>query len=106
MMDQLASVGVEFDEKSLHKIFHHQCTHYDSLPSPATGASKSKPPRPWAVDAIRVPNTPRRPWSLGEIKRASNPLYALAGKKPRTPGLYTRVAAKARAARSEFLTDT
>lgn len=112
MMDQLASVGVEFDEKSLEKIFTRQVQHYDSLakPSPSSTPSSSfsrkKEQILWAVEQIHSPNHPRRPWGLGEIKRASNPLYALAGKKARTPGLYHEVDAKTNQPKKEFLLDT
>lgn len=99
MMDQLASVGVEFDEKSLERLFNKQVRHYRSLTLPKKGRS-------FAVDEIHIPNWPLRPWALGAINRASNPLYALAGKKIRTPGLYRQVESKTHTIRTEFLIGT
>ena len=99
MMDQLASVGVEFDEKSLERLFSKQVRHYESLKPP-------KKERAFAVEEIHIPNRPLRPWALGAINRASNPLYVLAGKKARTPGLYRQVESKTHTLRTEFLVGT
>lgn len=98
-MDQLASVGVEFDEKSLVRLFHKQVHHYKSLVPP-------KKERPFAVDEILLENRPLRPWALGAINRASNPLYALAGKIVRTPGLNRQVESRTHNVRTEFLLHT
>ncbi|PKS11922.1 hypothetical protein jhhlp_001217 [Lomentospora prolificans] len=106
MMDQLASVGVEFDEKALEKVFTRQVQHYDSLAKSSSSSKRKKEQLLWAVEQIHRANHPRRPWGLGEIKRASNPLYALAGKKARTPGLYKQVDAKTNQPKKDFLMDT
>lgn len=98
-MDQLSSIGVEFDEKSLDRLFKKQRHHYETL-TPAKNA------KPFAVDAIHIPNRPFRPWALGAINKASNPLYVLAGNRARTPGLYRQVECKTHAQKAEFLHDT
>ena len=84
MMDQLASIGVEFDEKALQRLFGKQVRHYESLAPPKKKIS-------FAIDQVDLPNRPLRPWALGAINRATNPLYVLAGKKARTPGLYKQI---------------
>ncbi|SPN98373.1 uncharacterized protein DNG_01418 [Cephalotrichum gorgonifer] len=99
MMDQLASIGVEFDEKSLQRLFNKQINHYKTLVPP-------KKEKPFAVDQIHLPNKPIRPWALGSIHRATNPLYTLAGKAPRTPGLYKQIDGKTNTTKAEFLLDT
>lgn len=99
MMDQLASIGVEFDEKSLERLFNKQTRHYESLAPPKKRMS-------FAVDQVDLPNRPLRPWALGAINGATNPLYALAGKKARTPGLYKQVNSKAHGVKPEFLVAT
>ncbi|CAI4211490.1 unnamed protein product [Parascedosporium putredinis] len=77
MMDQLASVGVEFDEKSLEKIFNRQVEYYDTT-------AKESP----------------------SIKSTSSALYVLAGQKNRTPGVYRKTDPKTGLPTKEFLVDT
>lgn len=84
MMDQLASVGVEFDEKALERLFGKQVHHYESLAPPKKKIF-------FAIEQVDLPNRPLRPWALGAINRATNPLYVLAGKRARTPGLYKQM---------------
>lgn len=94
-MDQLASIGVEFDERALERLFGKQVRHYESLPPPKKKIF-------YALEHIDLPNRPIRPWALGAINRATNPLYALAGKSARTPGLYRQI----KGTKPEFLVST
>lgn len=102
-MDQLASVGVEFDEKSLEKIFNRQVEYYDTTAKESPSVTDKVV---WAVDQIRSANHPRRPWGLGEIKSTSSALYVLAGQKNRTPGVYRKTDPKTGLPTKEFLVDT
>lgn len=86
-MDQLASVGVEFDTPSLERIFDltvqffEDQAHQDDV--------SGVPPGPkWAINPIYRNNAPVRPWSLGEIQSTTGMLTKLSGTSPRTPGLY------------------
>jgi hypothetical protein len=99
MMDQLASVGVEFDMPTLDRIFERHQKYYRDL-------TPDKKAIPWAMEPLYSNNKPIRPWSLTALKSASSPIYALAGKIVRTPGLYKQVDSKTDVAKKDFLTDT
>lgn len=102
MMDQLASVGVEFDQPSLDRIFSQSVEYYQALAAPKT---KSKF-LAWAVSPIYDNNKPVRPWGLGEISKNSSLLYRLSGIAERTPGLYRQMDPVTGNPRAQFLQDT
>lgn len=87
----MASVGVEFDQPSLDRIFKQSVEYYQGLQKPSTeDASKTKTKKllEWAIDPIFKNNHPVRPWSLGQINTKTSVIYSLIGSAARTPGLY------------------
>lgn len=105
-MDQLTSVGVEFDLPSLKRIVERTDDFYE-FPEPQSGAKKSRRRDvQWATDAIYEKNKPFRPWSLGAIRKASGLLYSIWGEANRTPGMYRQVDPKTAQSRETFLQDT
>jgi hypothetical protein len=100
MMDQLASVGVEFDNASLDRVFKQSVEYYQS--------QKDKKPGPltWAVKSIYDSNKPMRPWGLGEISKKNSLLYRLSGITGRTPGLYKQTDPITGRDKPQFLQDT
>jgi hypothetical protein len=104
MMDQLASIGVEFDPDSLDRVFKQSTDYYHTL---ATESKRSKvKPVKWALDAIYEKNQPVRPWGMGAIQEKSSLLYRLSGKTPRTPGLYRQINPRTGFDDGNFLLDT
>ena len=71
MMDQLASIGVAFQEDYIDRIFADNVRYYYSNPKPArTRLSNifSRPPsKQWAIEPVYEKHKPVRPWGLGEI---------------------------------------
>lgn len=105
MMDQLASIGVEFDTPSLKRCFQQNVEFYET----AHAALKGKKPKrmvQWAIDPIYEKNCPRRPWGLNSIKKATSMLYKLSGQDIRTPGLYKPTDPKTKLDKDRFLVDT
>lgn len=107
MMDQMASVGVEFDIESLDRVIQRSNDYYLN----ATRKHDCRPRRrrklrQWAVDAIYHANQPVRPWGLGAMQRDSSLLFKLSGFMTRTPGVYKQVHPKTRLDMSQFLHDT
>lgn len=90
-MDQLASVGVEFDEAAVDVIFQKAVEWYRGPENKPLRASMWSSPLAWAVPELFEPNSPVRPFGLGAIRKATSAIYALAGRAPRTPGMYHRV---------------
>lgn len=132
-MDQLASIGVEFDEKTISRIFTSLEHYYrdvagEPIPPPITsddpiasgaepdadaegglcGLLKQGPPKAhrWAVDPIFEANHPFRPWGLGAILKTEGFMYKLAGYNLRTPGMYRRVDPNTGGATPVFLEGT
>lgn len=106
MMDQMASIGVEFDRASLDRAFKQGVEYYQSV---HTGREKKlgrKGPLDWALSPIYDNNKPVRPWGLGEIRKKSSLLYSLAGTTVRTPGLYKQIDPKTQRQNPRFLQDT
>ncbi|KZL84210.1 hypothetical protein CI238_11757, partial [Colletotrichum incanum] len=99
MMDQLASIGVEFNHRVLERCVQQSNSFYQSQ-------MKQKTTLQWAMDPIYGQNHPLRPWGLGAIQETSNLLYNLAGKIVRSPGLYRQVNAETEARSGHFLKDT
>ncbi|KAG6189874.1 hypothetical protein E4U36_004229 [Claviceps purpurea] len=115
MMDQFASIGVEFDLPSLKRIVEHTDDFYE-FADPQSGAEKKKTKKKkknrrkryvqWASDAIYERNRPFRPWSLGAIQKAPGFLFSISGDTTRTPGMYRQVDPKTSQSRDKFLQDT
>ncbi|KAM0278077.1 hypothetical protein ACHAQH_005368 [Verticillium albo-atrum] len=79
MMDQLASINVEFDEKCLERVASKSMAFY------ATHDRTSK--HPWAKAPVYHDGSRIRPWALGTIYRAHGLIWRLAGRSHRSPGL-------------------
>ncbi|KAF7552025.1 hypothetical protein G7046_g7540 [Stylonectria norvegica] len=109
MMDQMASVGVEFDGPSLDRVFNQCANYYKTQHTLASKMKKKKKkgvPDKWAVDPIYTNNIPLRPWALGCMRDASSLLYKISGQVPRTPGLYRPTDPKTKLDAQRFLQDT
>lgn len=106
-MDQLASIGVEFDLASLDRCFRQSADFYriSDLEVQEVGLKRGVVER-WAVDPIYRNNHPLRPWGLGAINKASGLLYKLSGQTVRTPGLYKPTDPETKLDKSRFLQDT
>jgi hypothetical protein len=117
-MDQLASVGVEFDELTISRICQRLERYYRNDPNssavteltalnPQGGKSgpaqrvkgkrrycgvlpPASPPQ-WAMQPIYDNNTPVRPWGLGALLSAGGFLFTLMGLNMRSPGMYKKV---------------
>lgn len=105
-MDQMASVGVEFDRPSLDRVFKQAVDFYQTQHAKVVSKKKLTDLPRWAVDPIYANNLPIRPWGLGAIRRATSLLYKLAGQNARTPGLYKPTDPKTKLDKSRFLQDT
>ncbi|KAH7162501.1 hypothetical protein B0J13DRAFT_580146 [Dactylonectria estremocensis] len=105
MMDQLASVGVEFDAPSLERVFQQTKAYYETSAKTCNGKKKKKG-LDWAVNPIFRGNSPYRPWGLGAINKASSLLYTLSGQIIRSPGLYKPTDMKTKLDADRFLMDT
>lgn len=95
MMDQLASLGVGFEEATIERIFKSNMDFYLHPPPSNEGFLDSifarKPWAQWAIKPVYVAHRPIRPWALGKIYENVTGFYILTGKRIRTPGLYHRV---------------
>lgn len=95
LMDQLASIGVTFRDATIDKIFKDNEKYYEEL---AESNSKfhlsdlieGSAEKQWAIDSVYEANKPIRPWGLGKLYKSDRGLFAIAGTKVRTPGLYMR----------------
>ncbi|KAK5990127.1 hypothetical protein PT974_08393 [Cladobotryum mycophilum] len=101
MMDQMASVGVEFDLYALERVVQQSVSYFETS-AVQTKGNKS----PWAIDPIYSNNHPVRPWALGQIKKAPGFLYTISGHVNRTPGLYKQTDPKTELDKNKFLQDT
>ncbi|WQF75976.1 Putative Tle1 phospholipase, alpha/Beta hydrolase [Colletotrichum destructivum] len=99
MMDQLASIGVEFNHRALERCVEQSNTFYAELLKPKSTLK-------WATEPIYSQNHPLRPWGLGAIQKTPSLLYSLAGKITRSPGLYRQANAHTEALSGPFLKDT
>lgn len=108
MMDQLASIGIAFEEGTIDRIFQENVRYYfdvnKSLVAPNN--SKRKPWTQWAISSVYDDHTPVRPWGLGEIDNPVIGYYRLAGETIRTPGMYHRVNPDTALPTPEFLVNT
>lgn len=109
MMDQLADLGVAFEDDTIERIFQESvCYYYDQ---DQDGRQTNDSPNPkrwkqWAVDSIYEEHKPVRPWGLGEMIQPDIGFYKLAGKTTRTPGLYHRIDPDTALPSNEFLQNT
>ncbi|KAI0128746.1 hypothetical protein BJ170DRAFT_701492 [Xylariales sp. AK1849] len=108
MMDQLSSVNVEFIPGVLERLFEQNVEYYKSLQPKKMNKiiSVKTKPRFWAAKHIHIANEPIRPWALHKISSANSVLYNLAGRVPRSPGLYKKIDAKTGRTTKAFLEDT
>ncbi len=92
MMDQLASVGVEFQDETINRIFNENRRFYEHPPKdpPTLSNAVSRPTRPWAIESIYEKHYPVRPWGLGKIYNSDTGIYLFTGRINRTPGQYKR----------------
>lgn len=91
-MDQLASIGVEFRDEAIDRLFDENRRFYEHPPKrPRTVREILFPPQnQWAIPEIYNKHKPVRPWGLGKICESETGVYKLAGRITRTPGLYKR----------------
>lgn len=120
MMDQLASLGIEFDEAIITHLFCRLETYYRAIDPrfakqhaaaeievrKVTADVKPNSKKAWAVRDIYENNHPVRPWGLGALLKASSLLYTLAGFNLRTPGLYKKIDCETGLPSRAFLEDT
>lgn len=106
MMDQLASIGVEFDTPSLRRLFQQNVEFYESTNAAQKGKKPKGKVQKWAIDPIYEKNSPLRPWGLNTIKKATSMMYKLSGQDTRTPGLYKPTDPKTKLDKERFLVDT
>ncbi|KAJ5578044.1 uncharacterized protein N7459_007008 [Penicillium hispanicum] len=109
MMDQLASIGIAFEDGTIDKIFRDSVFYYFDHAHHArstSGHSKHKPRTEWAMASIYDEHKPVRPWALGEIIQPDTGLYRAAGKTTRTPGMYHRIDPETALDTPYFLEDT
>ena len=131
-MDQLGSIGIEFDEVTIDRIFTRARAYYHQEAT-LVATRKIKPPhrsrrhrlggpegnavaaaffhggsgRPkWAVEPLYGNNAPARPWGLAAIQEVGGFLYRLAGRRARRPGRYRRIDPRTGSATAAFLEDT
>ncbi|KAI0847950.1 hypothetical protein F5Y00DRAFT_270856 [Daldinia vernicosa] len=119
MMDQLSSVGCEFIDDAIERLHDRNVKYYHSLTPEKTrreklvdsacgccGAIRQKEPRPWAALPIFHSNKPVRPWSLHTIQAVKSPIYDLAGRVTRSPGMYRKMNPETGRPTGAFLKDT
>lgn len=108
MMDQLASIGVAFEEGTIDRIFNENvCYYFDQNQRAKQKSPSSKhKQRMWAIPSIYYEHKPVRPWALGEIIQSETGIYRLAGSTIRTPGQYHRIDCDTGQPTDEFLVNT
>lgn len=90
-MDQLASIGIAFQDEYIDKVFIQNVRYYENPPRQQAKLSSmiSRTPQ-WAVDPIYEKHKPVRPWGLGKIWDSKSSFWHLSGTGWRTPGLNMR----------------
>ncbi|EGX96797.1 peptidoglycan binding domain containing protein [Cordyceps militaris CM01] len=91
MMDQMASVGVEFYAPSALRMIDLQRSQYEAKAAQVAASTRRAAAAPWAVDAIFRANAPMRPWALGALQKSSSIVDWITGRTGRTPGQYRQV---------------
>jgi len=92
-MDQLASIGVAFQDEFIETVFNQNVDYYLNPPkTPVTVSSmfSRRPTKQWAIDPIYEKHKPVRPWGLGKIYNSETGMYRITGSGWRTPGFNTR----------------
>ncbi|KAK8089452.1 hypothetical protein PG997_004413 [Apiospora hydei] len=92
MMDQLASVGIEFIPDALDRVYNQNVAYYQQ-----ENFAKN-----WAIKPIVKANKPVRPWALHKTVQASGVLLTT----PRTPGRYKKINPDTGKITKTFLEDT
>lgn len=87
MVDQLASIGVEFYPPSALRLIKQQLDFYKEQ-AINIAAHTEQPPPQWATERIYQANLPIRPWGLGNLEASSSIVNWVTGQTPRTPGQY------------------
>ncbi|KAI1169632.1 hypothetical protein F4777DRAFT_592574 [Nemania sp. FL0916] len=105
MMDQLSSVGCEFQPNALERAFASTVRYYTHQEQ-ERAIRRSLKKSIWAAVPIYESNKPIRPWALHSIQSATSPLYNLVGSVSRAPGMYKRINPKNGRPLPEFLEDT
>jgi hypothetical protein len=92
MMDQLASIGVAFQDEFIDLVFTENIQYYENPPRPRhiSGFFSRARNTQWAAKEVYERYKPVRPWGLGEIYESDKGIWIVAGKKCRTPGLNMR----------------
>jgi hypothetical protein len=90
MMDQLASIGVAFQDEFIDQVFDQNVQYYETPPKTTISSVFSRREKQWAIREVYEKHKPVRPFGLGQIYESETGIWLLAGKKCRTPGLYTR----------------
>jgi hypothetical protein len=92
MMDQLASIGVEFQNETIDRIFGENARFYEHPPPKPTSLTSAfpRPTRPWAIPEVYEMHKPIRPWALGKIYESDTGFYRVTRRINRTPGQYKR----------------
>lgn len=109
MMDQLASIGVVFEDETVDTIFQKNVCYYFKHPQksdPSSNISRRKQWTEWAIPSVYDEHRPVRPWALGRIYQPDMGFYRLAGKAARTPGMYRRIDPETGVPTSRFLANT
>jgi hypothetical protein len=94
MMDQLASIGIAFEDEFIDKIFEENVQYYEDAPkTPKTFSSmfSRRPDTQWAVTSVYDKHKPVRPFALGAISQSDKGIFLITGEATRTPGLYKRL---------------
>jgi hypothetical protein len=89
MMDQLASIGVNFQDEFIEHIFAQNVQYYES-PPPSRKLLPTRADKQWATKSVYEKHKPVRPWGLGELYEGDRGIWLVAGKVCRTPGLNKR----------------
>ncbi|KAI0131646.1 hypothetical protein F4776DRAFT_664471 [Hypoxylon sp. NC0597] len=109
MMDQLSSVGCEFVDDALSRLYHRNVQYYHNLTpkkSHRKKCNKWNRTLPWAARPIYQANKPVRPWSLHSIQSAKSPIYEFTGRVTRSPGMYRKINPENGRRQRAFLKDT
>ncbi|KAI0904072.1 hypothetical protein F4823DRAFT_628908 [Ustulina deusta] len=106
MMDQLSSVGCEFQPHALDRAFKTTFRYYTNQEPESVSRHRKHRLSIWAEKSIYESNEPIRPWSLHYIQSATGPLYNLVGSVSRAPGMYKKINPKNGRPLPEYLEGT
>lgn len=84
MMDQLASIGLEFQDETIERVFNENKEYYLDPPRDEEPQSigrifrrQQRPWKEWAIPEVYEKHAPVRPWALGMINEAETGIYRL-----------------------------